>query len=132
MVSKITSSSNRQVRTRVLLRANATALINRTIAGSSPPIPQLCLGNFTSICPFLGQKLLIQIHSDDNNDNDNNDTNTNSDSNANADNAAYSSDTVNHKMNPEEEEERKRNSIFQLIRSENMEEVRISFEINYE
>jgi len=35
-------------------------------------------------------------------------------------------------MNPEEEEERKKNIICKLFRSEDMEEVRTSFEINYE
>jgi len=120
MVSKITSSSNRQVRTRVLLRANTTALINTTITEPSPPIQLLCL----LLCLFLGHKLLIRLRSDDKNDNDNNDTdsNTNSNSNTNATNAADSSDTVNHNMNREEE----------LFRSEHMEEVRTSFEIDYE
>ena len=73
----------------------------------------------------------LRLCSDDTNDNVDNDTdsNTNSNSNANATNAADSSDTVNRKMNPEEEEEQKRNIIFQIFRSEHMEEVRTSFEI---
>ena len=76
----------------------------------------------------------LRLCSDDTNDNVDNDTdsNTNSNSNANATNAADSSDTVNRKMNPEEEEEQKRNIIFQIFRSEHMEEVRTSFEIIYE
>jgi len=131
MTSTSTSSSNRQLRTRLLLnealpqnnggigcnigiRGGDSATINISIMGVAIVVVIFCL-----LCKNM-------IPSDDNNDNDNNDTdsNSNSNTNANANNADNSSYAVNHKMNPEEEEEeeRKKNIIFKLFRSEHMEE----------
>ena len=148
MTSTITSSSNKQLRTR-LLRNEALPQNNSGIdREDSAAINIFVWAVFTFVLVLfcmMGKKL---ISSDDNNDNDNNDTdsntntNTNTNSNANDTNADNSSDNVNYKMNPEEEEERKKNIIFKLFRSEHMEKVSTqqarklpcfySFEINHE
>ena len=140
MTSTTTSSSYIQLRTRLL---HNEALHQRW--GDSPAINISLMAVAIVVVLFCLLANNIMIPSDLNNDNDNNDTDSNS--NPNANNAAdNSSDAVNHKMNPEEEEERKKNIIFKLFRSEHIvEEVRTkqaskresyhiltySFKINY-
>ena len=109
MTSTTTSSSYIQLRTRLL---HNEALHQRW--GDSPAINISLMAVAIVVVLFCLLANNIMIPSDLNNDNDNNDTDSNS--NPNANNAAdNSSDAVNHKLNPDEEEQRKSKYNFQAL-----------------